>query len=146
MLDDPNVFAVGVLCRYSAWGPTPVPCGLPENGLMIESMVTARPNIGNIVRVTSRTASAPGTRSAWRTSATGARLCVQPADPAPTSLVFLGQVGPLAKAVLRIFIRKLRKGTPSRLKPGLKVLVIDKLKKHEGYDMSIERSLAFLPG
>jgi sulfide:quinone oxidoreductase len=46
-----NVFAVGVCVAIPPMGPTPVPCGVPKTGFMIESMVTATAhNIGNIVR------------------------------------------------------------------------------------------------
>ena len=47
----PNIFAVGVCVAIPPMGPTPVPCGVPKTGFMIESMVTATAhNIGNIVR------------------------------------------------------------------------------------------------
>ncbi|MBB5047105.1 sulfide:quinone oxidoreductase [Rhodopseudomonas rhenobacensis] len=36
-----NVFAVGVCVAIPPTGPTPVPCGVPKTGFMIESMVTA---------------------------------------------------------------------------------------------------------
>jgi sulfide:quinone oxidoreductase len=36
-----NVFAVGVCVAIPAMGPTPVACGVPKTGFMIESMVTA---------------------------------------------------------------------------------------------------------
>jgi sulfide:quinone oxidoreductase len=36
-----NVFAVGVCVAIPPMGPTPVPCGVPKTGFMIESMVTA---------------------------------------------------------------------------------------------------------
>jgi hypothetical protein len=69
----PNIFAVGVCVAIPPMGPTPVPCGVPKTGFMIESMVTATAhNIGNIVRGKARTAWAPGTPSAWPISATGA--------------------------------------------------------------------------
>lgn len=46
-----NIFAVGVCVAIPPMGPTPVPCGVPKTGFMIESMVTAAAhNIGNIVR------------------------------------------------------------------------------------------------
>jgi len=47
----PNVFAVGVCVAIPPMGPTPVPCGVPKTGFMIESMVTATAhNIGNLLR------------------------------------------------------------------------------------------------
>jgi sulfide:quinone oxidoreductase len=46
-----NVFAVGVIIAIPPMGPTPVPCGVPKTGFMIESMVTATAlNIGQILR------------------------------------------------------------------------------------------------
>ena len=47
----PNVFAVGVCIAIPPVGPTPVPCGVPKTGFMIESMVTAvAQNIGALLR------------------------------------------------------------------------------------------------
>jgi len=46
-----NIFAVGVCVAIPPIAPTPVPCGVPKTGFMIESMVTATAhNIGNLVR------------------------------------------------------------------------------------------------
>jgi sulfide:quinone oxidoreductase len=46
-----NIFAVGVCVAIPPMGPTPVPCGVPKTGFMIESMVTATAhNIGNLLR------------------------------------------------------------------------------------------------
>ncbi|MDE3177454.1 MAG: NAD(P)/FAD-dependent oxidoreductase, partial [Pseudomonadota bacterium] len=46
-----NVFSVGVCVAIPPVGPTPVPCGVPKTGFMIESMVTATAkNIGQILR------------------------------------------------------------------------------------------------
>ena len=45
-----NVFAVGVCVAIAPTGPTPVPCGVPKTGFMIESMVTATAhNIGHLL-------------------------------------------------------------------------------------------------
>ena len=47
----PNVFSVGVCVAIPPIGPTPVPCGVPKTGFMIESMVTATArNLGQILR------------------------------------------------------------------------------------------------
>ena len=47
----PNIFAVGVCVAIPPTGPTPVPCGVPKTGFMIESMVTATAqNIGLLLR------------------------------------------------------------------------------------------------
>ena len=46
-----NIFAVGVCVAIPPTLPTPVPCGVPKTGFMIESMVTATAkNIGHILR------------------------------------------------------------------------------------------------
>jgi sulfide:quinone oxidoreductase len=46
-----NVFSVGVCVAIPPMGPTPVPCGVPKTGFMIESMVTATAlNLGQILR------------------------------------------------------------------------------------------------
>jgi len=46
-----NVFGVGVCVAIAPVGPTPVPCGVPKTGFMIESMVTATAlNIGQMLR------------------------------------------------------------------------------------------------
>ena len=47
----PEIFAVGVCVAIPPTGPTPVPCGVPKTGFMIESMVTATAlNIGALLR------------------------------------------------------------------------------------------------
>jgi len=46
-----NVYSVGVCVAIPPMGPTPVPCGVPKTGFMIESMVTATAmNIGERLR------------------------------------------------------------------------------------------------
>ncbi len=46
-----NIFAIGVCVAIPPTGPTPVPCGVPKTGFMIESMVTATAkNIGHLLR------------------------------------------------------------------------------------------------
>jgi len=46
-----NIFSIGVCVAIPPTGPTPVPCGVPKTGFMIESMVTATAkNIGALVR------------------------------------------------------------------------------------------------
>jgi sulfide:quinone oxidoreductase len=46
-----NVFGVGVCIAIAPLEQTPVPCGVPKTGFMIESMVTATAlNIGDLVR------------------------------------------------------------------------------------------------
>ncbi len=47
----PNIFAVGVCAAIPPIGPTPVACGVPKTGFMIETMVAAAArNIGLILR------------------------------------------------------------------------------------------------
>ena len=47
----PNVFGVGVCVAIAPVGPTPVPCGVPKTGFMIELMITATAlNIGQMLR------------------------------------------------------------------------------------------------
>lgn len=47
----PDIFGVGVCVAIPPTGPTPVPCGVPKTGFMIESMVTATAhNLGALVR------------------------------------------------------------------------------------------------
>jgi len=47
----PEIFAVGVCVAIPPMDPTPVPCGVPKTGFMIESMVSATArNIGEILR------------------------------------------------------------------------------------------------
>ena len=56
-----NIFAVGVCVAIPPTGPTPVPCGVPKTGFMIESMVTATAkNIGQILR-----GQEPGHEGTW---------------------------------------------------------------------------------
>nr|MCU0883213.1 FAD-dependent oxidoreductase [Hyphomonadaceae bacterium] len=46
-----NVFAIGVTVAIAPTATTPVPCGVPKTGFMIESMVTATAhNIGHLLR------------------------------------------------------------------------------------------------
>lgn len=47
----PEIFGIGVCIAIAPPKPTPVPCGVPKTGFMIESMVTASmENIGAILR------------------------------------------------------------------------------------------------
>ena len=70
----PNIFSVGVCVAIPPIGPTPVPCGVPKTGFMIESMVTATArNIGQILRGGKpNVPGAPGTPSVSPISATAA--------------------------------------------------------------------------
>jgi sulfide:quinone oxidoreductase len=116
-------------------GPTPVPCGVPKTGFMIESMVTATAhNIGNIVR-----GKEPDSVGTWNAVCLadfgdgGIAFVAQPQIP-PRNVNWSssGKWVHLAKAGFeKYFIRKLRKGTsePFYESLALKVLGIDKLKE-----------------
>jgi len=131
----PNIFAVGVCVAIPPMGPTPVPCGVPKTGFMIESMVTATAhNIGNIVR-----GKAPDSVGSWNAVCLadfgdgGIAFVAQPQIP-PRNVNWSssGKWVHLAKAGFeKYFLRKLRKGTsePFYESLALKVLGIDKLKE-----------------
>ena len=131
----PNIFAVGVCVAIPPMGPTPVPCGVPKTGFMIESMVTATAhNIGNIVR-----GKAPDQVGSWNAVCLadfgdgGIAFVAQPQIP-PRNVNWSssGKWVHLAKAGFeKYFLRKLRKGTsePFYESLALKVLGIDKLKE-----------------
>ncbi len=130
----PNIFAIGVCVAIPPMGPTPVPCGVPKTGFMIESMVTATAhNIGNIVR-----GKAPDQVGSWNAVCLadfgdgGVAFVAQPQIP-PRNVNWSssGKWVHLAKIGFeKYFIRKLRKGTsePFYETLALKTLGIDKLK------------------
>lgn len=130
----PNVFAVGVCVAIPPMGPTPVPCGVPKTGFMIESMVTATAhNIGNLVR-----GKEPDQVGTWNAVCladfgdSGIAFVAQPQIP-PRNVNWSssGKWVHLAKIGFeKYFIRKLRKGTsePYYEKAAMKMLGIDKLK------------------
>ncbi len=130
----PNVFAVGVCVAIPPMGPTPVPCGVPKTGFMIESMVTATAqNIGEIVR-----GKAPSHVGTWNAVCladfgdSGIAFVAQPQIP-PRNVNWSsqGKWVHLAKIGFeRYFLHKLRKGTSETFyeKAAMKVLGIDKLK------------------
>ena len=131
----PNIFAVGVCVAIPPMGPTPVPCGVPKTGFMIESMVTATAhNIGNIVR-----GKAPDSVGSWNAVCLadfgdgGIAFVAQPQIP-PRNVNWSssGKWVHLAKAGFeKYFLRKLRKGQsePFYEHLALKALGIDKLKQ-----------------
>ena len=135
----PNVFAVGVCVAIPPMGPTPVPCGVPKTGFMIESMVSATAhNIGNILR-----GKEPDQVGTWNAVCLadfgdgGVAFVAQPQIP-PRNVNWSssGKWVHLAKVGFeKYFLRKLRKGTaePFYEALALKVLGIDKLKEtHRG--------------
>ena len=131
----PNVFAVGVCVAIPPMGPTPVPCGVPKTGFMIESMVTATAhNIGALVR-----GNQPDSVGSWNAVCLadfgdgGIAFVAQPQIP-PRNVNWSssGKWVHLAKIGFeKYFLRKLRKGQsePFYESLALKVLGIDKLKE-----------------
>ena len=132
-----NIFAVGVCIAIPPMGPTPVPCGVPQTGFMIESMVTATAhNIGNILR-----GKEPDQVGTWNAVCladfgdSGIAFVAQPQIP-PRNLNWSsqGKWVHLAKIGFeKYFLRKVRKGTsePFYEAATMKLLGIDKLKKVE---------------
>ncbi len=129
-----NVFAVGVCVAIPPLGPTPVPCGVPKTGFMIESMVTATAlNIGQLLK-----GQEPDNVGTWNAVCladfgdSGVAFVAQPQIP-PRNVNWSssGKWVHLAKiAFEKYFLRKLRKGTsePFYETLALKSLGIDKLK------------------
>ncbi|WP_225028478.1 NAD(P)/FAD-dependent oxidoreductase [Xinfangfangia pollutisoli] len=130
-----NIFAVGVCVAIPPMAPTPVPCGVPKTGFMIESMVTATAqNIGNLLR-----GKAPDQVGSWNAVCLadfgdgGVAFVAQPQIP-PRNVNWSssGRWVHLAKVGFeKYFLRKVRKGTSEPFYEGLalKVLGIDKLKE-----------------
>ena len=130
-----NIFAVGVCVAIPPLAPTPVPCGVPKTGFMIESMVTATShNIANLVR-----GAEPDQVGTWNAICLadfgdgGIAFVAQPQIPprnvnwsASGKWVHLAKVG-----FEKYFMRKLRQGKsePFYESLALKVLGIDKLKE-----------------
>jgi len=131
----PNIFAVGVCVAIPPIGPTPVPCGVPKTGFMIESMVTATAaNIGNLVR-----GREPDQVGTWNA------ICLADFGDGGVAFVAQPQIPPrnvnwsssgkwvhLAKVGFeKYFIGKIRKGVsePFYETLALKALGIDKLKE-----------------
>ncbi len=130
-----NIFAVGVCVAIPPMGPTPVPCGVPKTGFMIESMVTATAhNIGQILR-----GQQPNHQGTWNAVCladfgdSGVAFVAQPQIP-PRNLNWAssGKWVHAAKiAFEKYFMRKLRKGTSEPLyeKAFLELVGIGKLKE-----------------
>ena len=131
----PNVFAVGVCVAIPPMAATPVPCGVPKTGFMIESMVSATAmNIGQILR---------GGKSTHQ--GTWNAVCLADFGDGGVAFVALPQIPPrnvnwsssgkwvhAAKIGFeKYFIRKMRRGEsePFYEKAALEMLGIGKLKK-----------------
>jgi len=133
----PNIFAVGVCVAIPPTGPTPVPCGVPKTGFMIESMVTATAmNIGQVLR-----GQEPDNVGSWNAVCLadfgdgGVAFVAQPQIP-PRNVNWASQgkwVHAAKVGFEKYFIRKVRKGTsePMYEKAALKMLGINKLKTVE---------------
>ncbi len=129
-----NIFAVGVCVAIPPMGPTPVPCGVPKTGFMIESMVTATAhNIGEILR-----GKEPSNVGTWNAVCLadfgdgGIAFVAQPQIPprnvnwsASGKWVHLAKIG-----FEKYFLHKVRKGTsePYYEKAAMGMLGINKLK------------------
>ena len=130
-----NIFAVGVCVAIPPMGPTPVPCGVPKTGFMIESMVTATAhNIGQVLR-----GEAPTHQGTWNAVCladfgdSGVAFVAQPQIP-PRNVNWSSSGKWVHAAKIgfeKYFLRKIRKGTSEPLyeKAMMSMLGIDKLKK-----------------
>ena len=130
-----NIFSVGVCVAIPPTGPTPVPCGVPKTGFMIESMVTATAhNIAALLK-----GQEPDEVGSWNAVCladfgdSGVAFVAQPQIP-PRNVNWSssGKWVHLAKVGFeKYFLRKIRKGTsePFYESLALKTLGIDKLKE-----------------
>ena len=131
----PNIFGIGVCVAIPPTGPTPVPCGVPKTGFMIESMVTATAhNIGALLK-----------GGEAKTEATWNAVCLADFGDSGVAFVAQPQIPPrnvnwaakgswvhYAKiAFEKFFLHKMRRGTaePFYEKFMLERLNITKLKE-----------------
>lgn len=130
-----NVFSVGVCVFIPPVEATPIPCGTPKTGYMIESMVTA--TAGNILEMLN--GQEPTHKATWNTVCladfgdTGAAFVALPQIP-PRNVSWFGEGKwvHLAKVAFeKYFMRKMEKGTsePFYEKMVMDMLGIVKLKK-----------------
>ncbi|CUU42565.1 NADH dehydrogenase-like protein yjlD [Blastochloris viridis] len=131
----PNVFAVGVCVAIPPVGQTPVPCGIPKTGFMIESMVSATAcNIGQILR-----GEQPTHQGTWNAVCladfgdSGVAFVAQPQIP-PRNVNWSSSGAWVHNAKIafeKYFIRKMRRGEsePFYEKAMLDILGIGKLKR-----------------
>ncbi len=129
-----NIFSVGVCVAIPPMGPTPVPCGVPKTGFMIESMVTATAaNIGALLR-----GETPTTEATWNAICladfgdSGIAFVAQPQIP-PRNVNWSGHGRWVHAAKIgfeKYFIRKMRKGEsePFYESAALSMMGIAKLK------------------
>ncbi len=131
----PNIFAVGVCVAIPPTGPTPVPCGVPKTGFMIESMVTATAqNIGVLLR-----GEEPRHQATWNAVCladfgdSGVAFVAQPQIP-PRNVNWSSSGKWVHGAKIgfeKYFLHKVRRGTSETFyeKLALDILGIDKLKE-----------------
>jgi sulfide:quinone oxidoreductase len=131
----PNIFAVGVCVAIPPTGPTPVPCGVPKTGFMIESMVTATAkNIGLLLR-----GEEPRHQATWNAVCladfgdSGVAFVAQPQIP-PRNVNWSSSGKWVHGAKIgfeKYFLHKIRRGTSETFyeKLALDILGIDKLKQ-----------------
>src|SRR5574337_1235620 len=131
----PNIFSVGVCVAIPPVGPTPVPCGVPKTGFMIESMVTATArNIGKMLR-----GEKPIFQGTWNAVCladfgdSGIAFVAQPQIP-PRNVNWSSSgkwVHPAKIGFEKYFLRKMRKGEsePFYESLALNMLGIEKLKE-----------------
>ncbi len=130
-----NIFSVGVCVAIPPVGPTPVPCGVPKTGFMIESMVTATAmNIGQLLR-----GKEPTHQGSWNAVCladfgdSGIAFVAQPQIP-PRNINWSSSGKWVHAAKIgfeKYFLRKMRKGEsePFYETAALGMLGIAKLKK-----------------
>jgi len=130
----PNIFSVGVCVAIPPVGPTPVPCGVPKTGFMIESMVTATArNIGQMLR-----GCKPTFQGTWNAVCladfgdSGVAFVAQPQIP-PRNVNWSSSGKWVHAAKIgfeKYFLRKMRKGEsePFYESLALNMLGIEKLK------------------
>ncbi|ADP69883.1 FAD-dependent pyridine nucleotide-disulfide oxidoreductase [Rhodomicrobium vannielii ATCC 17100] len=130
-----NIFSVGVCVAIPPIAPTPVPCGLPKTGFMIESMVTATAlNIGELLRGKSALHEAT-----WNAVCladfgdSGVAFVAQPQiPPRNVNWSYSGRLVHRAKIAFETyFLRKMRRGKsePFYEKAALQAMGIGKLKR-----------------
>ncbi|MBI5263315.1 MAG: NAD(P)/FAD-dependent oxidoreductase [Bradyrhizobium sp.] len=130
-----NVFSVGVCVAIPPVGPTPVACGVPKTGFMIESMVTATAlNIGQMLR-----GKEPSHQGTWNAVCladfgdSGVAFVAQPQIP-PRNINWSSSGKWVHSAKVgfeKYFLRKMRRGTsePFYESAALSMMGIAKLKK-----------------
>ena len=130
-----NIFSVGVCVAIPPMGPTPVACGVPKTGFMIESMVTATAhNVGQILR-----GQKPTHQATWNAVCladfgdSGIAFVAQPQIP-PRNVNWSSSGKWVHAAKIgfeKYFLRKMRRGEsePFYETAALNMLGIGKLKK-----------------